>query len=89
MTIDIICRTKDAIYLRLPLAMQTDCGGCSCDQCKADPKLAKWDALCVPLLPGDSYPARTAHTVHMPDGCVPQFKEHMRRKGLLVEGRAS
>lgn len=83
MTMEILARTKDAVYLRLPLEMQRDAGGCSCEQCKQDPALAKWDTLCVPVTGAYEH----AHTVHMPSGAVAQFKQHMRERGLLVEPR--
>ncbi len=76
----VIARTNDAVYLRLPLELQRDCGGCSCPHCKVNPDLAKWDTLVVPLgLHEHSY------TVHMPDGSIASFNEYIRRMGKGVK----
>ena len=60
-TMDVICKTKKAIYLRLPLAMQADCGGCSCDECKADPSIGEMGRAVQKC-----GLAKNAHTAHMP-----------------------
>jgi hypothetical protein len=77
----VIAQTDDAIYLRLPAELQRDCGGCDCPQCKANPALAKWDTLVVPLDPAKTrdYSATHSGTVHMPDGSVEEFMRHSRR----------
>jgi hypothetical protein len=76
----VIARTKDAIYLRLPLELQRDTGGCDCPVCKKDPTKAKWDTLVVPTKGGRTYHDEHSGTVHMPDGSVDGFVEYMRRK---------
>jgi hypothetical protein len=78
----IIAWTDEAVYLRLPLELQRDCGGCSCEQCKKNPKLAKWDTLAVPVKgkPRGSYSENHSWTVHMPDGAVAGFMEYMKNK---------
>lgn len=74
----VIARTKDAVYLRIPLGLQRPIeGGCSCDQCRANPALAKWDTLLVPV---SATRSDYASTVHMPDASVPGFIEYTRRK---------
>lgn len=82
----VIAQTKDAIYLRLPLELQRDCGGCSCDQCKVNPELAKWDTLVVPVNPQHKrdYSSEHSGTVHMPDGSIAGFVEYCKRKGLAA-----
>lgn len=80
----IIAQTKDAIYLRLPLELQRDCGGCDCRHCKLNPALAKWDTLVVPVRgptrPGDAYNDWHTWTVHMPDDSVQAFIDSVKRQ---------
>ena len=75
----IIARTKDAIYLRIPKAVQmtsqfNGLSGCICGYCDG---LGTWDTLMVPI-------SKTTHdwasTVHMPDAAVPRFLEITGRK---------
>ena len=74
-TMMVIAVAKDAIYLRLPRELQRDCGGCSCEICKKNPELAKWDTLVVPRKLHDH-----SWTVHMPDARVASFNEYLRQK---------
>lgn len=78
MNMRVIARTRTAIFLRLPLEMQLDCGGCDCAHCKRNPALAKWDTLCVPLQNRERH-HDYAHTVHMPDPSVQEFIDINRR----------
>jgi hypothetical protein len=55
--------------------------GCSCDACKVNPELAKWDTLVIPTKPGKGHD--WAYTVHMPDASIQAFIAHSRRKGLV------
>ncbi len=76
----VIATTTEAVYLRLPLSLQRDCGGCTCPQCKLNPELAKWDTLVVPVNP---IPGRDrSHTVHMPNGSVEAFLAYAARCGI-------
>lgn len=72
----VLCKTKDAVYLRLPRELQRLTDGCSCPHCTKAPHLAAWDTLVVPLESGEH-----TWTVHMPDGAVQPFIEYVRRKG--------
>lgn len=65
----IICRTPEAVYIRLPQGLQREAGGCSCDWCKAHPKeVPAWDTLVVNLAPPqDRHRPDTTWTVHAPD----------------------
>ena len=67
LSMSVIARGPDAIYLRLPAALQRDCGGCSCDYCKAHPEhTPTWDTLAIPMHETDKR-NDTSWTVHMPD----------------------
>jgi hypothetical protein len=81
-SLPIIARTKTAIYLRLPRELQRDTDGCSCDHCKLDPTLAKWDTLVVPIANGHNNGSAWTHTVHMPTASLGMFLEYVKRNGL-------
>lgn len=63
----VIGRTATTIFIRLPLELQRECGGCCCAYCKAHPELTpRWDTLAVAVdkpIEANDY----AWTVHMPD----------------------
>ena len=63
---EIVARTEDAIYLRIPKAVQMTSqfakGQCSCGKCDGQ---GTWDTLAIPLKPTDG--KEWAYTVHMPD----------------------
>jgi glutaredoxin len=79
----VIAFTKDAVYLRLPSELQRPTSGCSCDHCKKDPNLAKWDTLVVPTRESRQWNANFSYTVHMPDGSIAGFLAHCAREGKL------
>lgn len=75
----VVAETDDAVYVRLPDELQRDCGGCSCEHCKKNPALAKWDTLAIPKnAKGRTYADTHTYTVHMPDPA--QFREYMKAK---------
>ena len=76
----VIGQTKDAVYLRLPEALQEPTS-CNCDICKANPDLARWDTLAVPLSP-DAKHVGWNHSwrVHCPDARIRQTFEYLNRK---------
>jgi hypothetical protein len=79
----VVAWTDEAVYLRLPLALQRETGGCSCEQCKKNPALAKWDTLVVPTQgkPRGNYSENHSWTCHMPDGAaVENFMAHTKGK---------
>lgn len=81
----VLVRTDEAIYLRLPRELQRPIdGSCECPQCKANPELATWDTLIVPISApkNDKHPWRYefSGTVHMPDGSVEGFKAYCESK---------
>jgi hypothetical protein len=81
----VLVRTQEAIYIRIPDSIASECGGCSCDYCKRHSEnTPRWDTLVVPLQYERKQHPRpdTAWTVHMPD--PETFREAMRKKGLLV-----
>ena len=69
----VIARTKDAIYLRIPKALQMTSqfispdNKCSCGHCDGN---GTWDTLVVPA---NDNPHDWASTVHMPDSAIPAF----------------
>lgn len=78
----VIARAKDAVYLRLPRELQRDCdGGCACDHCRKEPALAKWDTLVVPTKPFPRGGHDWSYTVHLPDPAIPAFCEYLKRSG--------
>ncbi len=76
----VLAVTKQAVYLRLPSALQrTIDGGCDCTECKGKPGVVPaWDTLVCPI---DSK-LGSSYTVHMPDGSIPAFKAYVKAKGL-------
>jgi len=48
LSMPVIAQYYGAIYLRLPVELQRDCVGCSCETCKKDPSKAKWDTSLTP-----------------------------------------
>ncbi len=75
----IIARTPDAVYLRIPKAIQitSEFAGfskCTCGSCDG---LGTWDTLVVPINP-DKHD--WAYTVHMPDKSVAGFIEYDRKR---------
>lgn len=94
---EVLCRTEDTVFLRIPRKLQdwSNLTGmnCSCETCK-DIRArddwdkndhSKWDTLAVPRNPPTKNQADFSHTVHMPNGTVPQSIEYWRKKGVLVE----
>ncbi len=79
----VITRNKTAIYMRIPREMQVAIdGGCSCDHCKANPGLAKWDTLVVESsAPNPRKSNDFCFTVHMPDAQVQEFIDYCKRTG--------
>ena len=76
-SMQVIGRTKEAVYLRLPKKLQRDCiGGCGCEHCTKNPALAKWDTMVVSIRGKDDH----SWTVHLPDPAVAAFNEYWRRK---------
>ena len=76
----VVARTADAIYARLPHELQREIeGGCGCEHCKRDPRLARWDTLVVPTK-ADSRGLAWTHTVHMPDGSLETFRRYASRQ---------
>jgi hypothetical protein len=64
----VIARFGGAIYLRLPQDLQRDCGGCSCDYCKAHPdERPMWDTLAVSIERTTRHERDWSWTIHMPD----------------------
>jgi hypothetical protein len=78
LSMEVIARAEDAVYLRLPKELQRDTDGCNCDICKKDPSKAKWDTLVVPTDPKGKY--QWTHTVHMPDETVAAFQKYIDKK---------
>jgi hypothetical protein len=76
----ILARTADAVYIRIPEALQVPSGfadgQCSCGRCDGS---GKWDTLVVPAESGDWFQSRFTYTVHMPDSAVQPFLDHIRR----------
>ncbi len=75
----VIARTAQAVYLRIPQAVQitsqfAGMSECKCGHCDG---LGTWDTLMVPVNPG---PHDYASTVHMPDSSVPGFMECEARR---------
>lgn len=78
----VIARTKEAIYMRIPEALQAPStfadDNCTCGSCDGS---GKWDTIQIPLQP-DNWRRDFATTIHMPDKAVQPFLAAMRRKGL-------
>jgi hypothetical protein len=74
-TLDVIARTEDAVYLRLPKELQRPIDRCVCPYCDSHKhESPAWDTLCVPVS-GAGY----ASTVHMPDPL--EFEAAIKRNG--------
>jgi hypothetical protein len=62
---EVIARTKTAIFVRLPKELQTSAGECSCIHCKGQEGF--WDTLGIPLAKSGHFRDAT-WVVHMPMG---------------------
>lgn len=89
---EVILRTKETIYLRIPRALQLPTGTapCQCPSCKEMMRIgskdhSKWDTLAITTKPPKGNRNDTAWTVHFPDGALPEAIEHWKRKGELIE----
>ncbi len=76
--LNIIARTSEAIYIRLPRELQYQTpfasDGCTCGDCDGE---GRTDTLAVPITPvGHDY----TFAVHMPDKSVPGFLAYMKKK---------
>lgn len=69
----VVAETDDAVYVRLSDELQRDAGGCSCEHCKKNPALAKWDTLVVPKKLNEH-----TYTVHMPNPA--QFRAYIENQ---------
>jgi hypothetical protein len=63
-SMQVICRTDECVFVRLPRELQRDAGICNCDYCKG--KTAYWDTLAIPLV-STGRDRDYTYTVHMPD----------------------
>jgi hypothetical protein len=76
----VIARGGGAIYMRLPQDLQRECGGCSCDYCKAHPEIKPaWDTLVVSGERQTRIDRDWSWTVHMPDPT--SFTAALKRTG--------
>ena len=73
----VIARTSEAIYIRIPEALQAPSafGPCSCGHCNGS---GKWDTLTVSLT--EQRPFDFTGTIHMPDSAVAPFLDYVRRR---------
>jgi hypothetical protein len=77
---DVLVRTTEAIYIRIPDSIASECEGCCCDYCKKHPEnTPRWDTLVVPRVA--KHGRDWCCTVHMPD--PETFRKAMRKKGRL------
>ncbi len=72
----VIARTKDAIYIRLPRAVQISRGPCSCGKCDGQ---GFNDTLVVATKP-DKRSNDYTYTVHMPDRSIEGFLAYVASK---------
>lgn len=79
---EVLARTKDAVYLRLPRGLWGKRGGkCTCGQCDGS---GYFDTLVVPTnAPGPKTRQKPdyAYTVHMPNKAVREFIEYCKAHG--------
>ena len=80
-SMEVLARSKDAVYLRIPKDLQQLCtGGCDCPHCTVDPQAAAWDTLVVPTKAprgkGNDFSSRC----HLPDAAVPEFITYLAEK---------
>ncbi len=64
----VIKRTKDVIFVRLPITLQRECGTCTCQHCKRAARvIGHWDTLAIPVQPSLMRGQDTTWIVHMPE----------------------
>lgn len=81
-TMFVLEQTKEAVYLRLPEALQRSAGICNCAFCGGQE--GKWDTLVVPVKPGRNHTDAWTYTVHLPDKAVQGFRQYNREHGLAA-----
>lgn len=69
LSMEVILRTKDTIFMRLPKELWRSCNGCACYHCQKNNSLGWWDTLAISTVKREGT-NDFSWTVHMPE--VPQ-----------------